>query len=232
MRPTYALNLAAALSLAVCTPALLGAQSSANSQEANGSQAMSSQNQNSATSSMAANQMVPARAGLVQSINAKDAKQGQEFKVKLPRKVHLKDGTELPGGTMLIGKIGQDDMNIKGRSKLVLCIDHAQLKDGKTLPVKATIVGIYPPGAQTDEYYTPAAGDQMPNTWHKGIVRVDEIDALHNVDLHSNIDSKNSGVLVSKKDDDIKLKPGTELALAIADESHQQSMNGGGSGSH
>jgi hypothetical protein len=226
MKPTYALNLAAALSLAVCTPALLGAQSSTNPQDTNGSQAMSSQSRNSQAS-----QMVPARAGLVETIDAKNVKQGQEFKAKLPRKVHLKDGTELPGGTMLIGKIGQDDMNVQGRSKLVLCIDKAQLKDGKTIPVKATIVGIYRPGAEADEYYTPAAGDQMPNTWHNGIVKVDEIDALHNVDLHSNIQSQNSGVLVSKKDDDIKLKPGTELALAIADDSHQQSMNGG-SGSH
>ena len=227
MRHTYALNLAAALSLAVCTPALLGAQSSTNPQATNGSRTMSSQSQNSQSS-----QMVPARAGLVQTIDAKDAKQGQEFKAKLPRKVHLKDGTELPGGTMLIGKIGQDDMNVKGRSKLVLCIDKAQLKDGKTVPVKATIVGIYRPGAEADDYYTPAAGDQMPNTWHKGIMKVDEIDALHNVDLHSNVKSKNSGVLVSKKDDDIKLKPGTELALAIAGENPQQGMNNGGSGSH
>lgn len=231
MRCNYAVNLAAALSLAVCTPALLGAQSSTNPQDTNGSQAMSSQNGSSQTSSMQAGQMVPTRAGLMQTIDAKNAKQGQEFKAKLPRKVHLKDGTELPGGTVLIGKIGQDDMNVQGRSKLVLCIDQARLKDGKTVPVKATIVGIYRPGAQEDEYYTPAAGDQMPNTWHKGIMRVDEIDALHNVDLHSNIKSQNSGVLVSKKDDDIKLKPGTELALAIAGENQQEGMNGG-SGSH
>lgn len=231
MRCNYAVNLAAALSLAVCTPALLGAQSSTNPQNTNGSQAMSSQNQSSQMSSVPASQMVPTRAGLMQTIDAKNAKQGQEFKAKLPHKVHLKDGTELPANTVLIGKIGQDDMNVQGRSKLVLCINQARLKDGKTVPVKATIVGIYRPGSQDDEAYTPAAGDQMPNTWHKGIMRVDEIDALHNVDLHSNIKSQNSGVLVSKKEDDIKLKPGTELALAIAGENQQQGMTGG-SGSH
>lgn len=232
MKPNLALILTAALGVAVCTPALAGAQNSASPQDTNGSQTMASQDENNSTSSAQASQMVPTRAGLVQTIDAKDAKPGQEFKAKLPSKVHLKDGTELPGGTMLIGKIGQDDQNVNGRSKLVLCINQAQLKDGKTVPVKATIVGIYRPGSRTDEYYTPAAGDQMPNTWHKGIVKVDQIDALHNVDLHSDIQSKNSGVLVSKKDDDIKLKPGTELALAITDENHQQGMNGGGPGGH
>lgn len=232
MRPNHVVTVTAALALAVCAPALVSAQSSTNSQDTNGAQTMSSQDQNNSMSGAQANQMVAARAGLIQTIDAKNAKQGEEFKAKLPGKVHLKDGTELPGGTMLIGKIGQDDMNVKGRSKLVLCIDKAQLKDGKVIPVKATIVGIYRPGAEADEYYIPAAGDQVPNDWHRGIVKVDEIDALHNVDLHSDIQSQNSGVLVSKKNDDIKLKTGTELALAIAGETHQESMNNGGSGSH
>jgi hypothetical protein len=231
MKPNHALTMTAALALAVCTPALLGAQSSNNPADTNSSQATSSQEQNVSMSSVQANQMVPSRADLVQTINAKDAKQGQEFKAKLPHRVHLKDGTVLPANTILIGKVGRDDMNVKGRSKLVLCIDQAQLKDGKTMPVKATIVGIYRPGLQEGENYPTAAGDQAPNDWHRGIIKIDQIDALHNVDLHSDIKSQNSGVLVSKKDDDIKLKPGTELALAIADDSHQQSMNGG-SGSH
>lgn len=227
MRPTYALNLAAALSLAVCTPAFLGAQGSTNPQDTDGSHAMSSQDQKSQAA-----QMVATRAELEQTINAKDAKQGQEFKAKLPHKVQLKDGTVLPANTMLIGKVGQDDMNVQGRSKLVLWIDQAQLKDGKLVPVKATIVGIYRPGDQTGDDYPTAAGDQMPNDWHRGIIKIDEIDALHNVDLHSDLKSRNSGVLVSKKEDNIKLSRGTELALAIAGESQQQSLNNGGPGSH
>lgn len=203
----------AALCLAVCMPAVK-AQGSSNAEDA---------------SEVAPSQMVATRADLITTIDAKDARTSQVFKAKLPHKVHLKDGAELPSGTMLIGKVGEDDMNISGKSKLVLCIDHAVLKDGKTVPVKATIVGIFRPGQQDTAYYQAAAdGDQAPNPWHSGIIKVDELDALHDVDLHSNLNSRNSGVLVSTKEDDIKLKSGTELALAIAETGHdQQGMDSG-----
>ena len=63
------------------------------------------------------------------------------------------------------------------------------------------------------------AGDQEPNSWNRQFTQVDQIGALSGVDLHSKISSQNSGVLVSTKKDDIKIKDGTELALAIAGES-------------
>lgn len=237
MKSKHAITFAAALSLAFCTPALLRAQSATSPADTNGSQTMSSQtmsadqnsqaNQKGNQNTVPASQMVATRAALQNTLDAKGAHSGQQFEAKLPHSVKLKDGTKLPGGTMLIGKIGNDDMGLQGKSKLVLCIDQAKLKDGKTVPVKATVVGVYPPGTQTSEYYmgTPA-GDQVSNPWHNGVTRIDEIDALHNVDLHSNLKSQNSGVLVSKDNDNIKLKSGTELALAIAGEpSNQQNMN-------
>lgn len=195
--------LMAALSLALWMPTVVSAQASSTPQDMTGN-------------SVSAGQMVATRAGLVGTLNAKDSKPGEEFQAKLPRKVLLKDGTELPAGTMLIGKVGQDDMNVDGKSKLVLCIDEAKLKDGKTVAVKATIVGIYRPGADSADSNQSAVGDQGPNPWHDGITKIDEMDALHHVDLHSDLHSANSGVLVSKDGNDITLKSGTELALAIA----------------
>ena len=195
--------LMAALSLALWMPTVVSAQASSDPQSMTGN-------------SVSAGQMVATRAGLVGTLNAKDSKPGEEFQAKLPRKVLLKDGTELPAGTMLIGKVGQDDMNVDGKSKLVLCIDTAKLKDGKTVAVKATIVGIYRPGDGSADDNQSAAGDQGPNPWHDGITKIDEMDALRHVDLHSDLNSANSGVLVSKGGDDITLKSGTELALAIA----------------
>lgn len=235
MKSKHALTLAAALSLAYCAPAALSAQSATSPADTNGAQTMSSaqNSQNDNPNTVSASQMVATRAALQNTIDARDSRAGQQFEAKLPHAVKLKDGTKLPGGTMLIGKIGQDDMGLQGRSKLVLCIDEARLKNGKTVPVKATVVGVYPPGTQTSEYYlTNPAGDQVVNPWHNGVTRIDELGALHNVDLHSNLNSKNSGVLVSKDDDNIKLKSGTELALAIAGEpnGNQQGMNNNGSG--
>ena len=121
-----------------------------------------------------------------------------------------------------------DDMKEQGQSKMALCIYQANLKDGKNIPVKATIVGIYGPGAGRDEPYPVAQGDQVSNIWTHKTLGVDQLGALHDVDLHSKISSNNSGVLVSTKKDDFKLGRGTEFALAITDQQPgQQSSNAG-----
>lgn len=182
-----------------------------------------------------AQDMVPAQAALDRTLDAKDARSGQPFQAKLANKVQLKDGQELPRGTMLLGKVGHDDMEATGKSKLVLRIDQAKLKDGKAIPLKATIVGIYGPnsGDADTAGYTVNPGEQEANVWNRNITQVDEIGALSGVDLHSKISSQNSGVLVSTKKDDIKLQRGTELALAIGSENQNQnqSQNNGSGGS-
>lgn len=222
MKASSTLLSIAALGLAFVLPA--AAQSSSQND-------MNSTPANSASSSTdgqaEAAQMVPARAAIDHSLDAKDVKPGQTFQAKLASKVRLKDGQELPRGTVLVGKVGQDDMNESGRSKLALCIDQARLKDGKTIPIKATIVGVYGPeaGDADTEDYTVAMGDQVPNDWGHSVLQVDQIGALSGVDLHSKIGSQNSGVLVSTKKDDIKLKTGTELALAVGPPSQNESDN-------
>lgn len=238
MKPNTTVSIAAAFSLALCMAVGANAQVGdpqavqappihhSQSADTTNQQKNNSMNQNSTAE---AKEMVATSGALVNTLDSKKAKQGQEFRIKLPRKVTLKNGTEIPANSILVGKVGQDDMNQAGKSKLVLCIDHAQLKGRKTMSVKADIVGIAPPGLQSSEYYMPqASGDQSPNPWHNGVTKIDEIDALHNVDLHSNVNSKNSAVLVSKKDDDIKIKSGTQIDLAIApanDTNQQQGMN-------
>ncbi len=214
---TAGLLSAAALAAAILIPPVASAQSTSNSN-------INDHPSRSATANRGlseAAQMVPARAALDSTLDAKDARPGQPFQAKLADKVQLKDGQELPRGTMLVGKVGTDDMNEAGKSKLALCIDEAKLKDGKTIPLKATIVGVYGPnsGDADTADYTVSAGDQEPNNWNRQFTQTDQIGALSGVDLHSKISSQNSGVLVSTKKDDIKIKDGTELALAIAGES-------------
>ena len=209
----------AALSVAFVIP--LAAQSSNTSNQP-------TSNQTTSTWRAEADQMVPTRAAIDRTLDAKNSKPGTEFTARLPRKVHLKDGTELPAGTVLVGQVAVDDLNESGQSKLALCIDQAKLKDGKTIPVKATIVGVYAPGAGAWTPYDIAPGDQVPNDWSNGTRQVIQPNVFRGVDLHSRITSKNSGVLVSTREDDIRLKRGTELALAITDENPQQGANMGG----
>ena len=118
----------------------------------------------SASGKAEAGEMVPAQAALDGTLDAKDVRPGQPFQAKLADTVQLKDGQELPRGTMLVGKVGTDDMNEAGRSKLVLCIDEAKLKDGKTIPLKATIVGIYGPNSGRRGHSGLQRGRRRPGT--------------------------------------------------------------------
>jgi hypothetical protein len=193
---------------------------------------MNSTGQNSTNSAEArqeAGDMVPARAYLVRKMDAKDEKPGTRFEVILADTVHLKNGTELPRGTRLIGTVATDDLNMKGNSKLALRITQADLKDGKTIPVKATIVGVWGPESENALGYNVAPGQQQPNDWNRSTLGIDQLGALPGVELHSRIAANNSGVFVTKKKDDVKLSVGSELALAIAAQGSvgQGSQNGG-----
>lgn len=174
--------------------------------------------------------MVPAQGALLVDIDAKKDQQGKTFQVRLVKKVRLQDGTELPSGTILVGQIAQDDMQVTGNSKLVLRITEAQPKGGSALPIKATIVGLAGPEATDAAGHGVMPGEQDNNTWTDKTVAVDQVDALPHVDLHSNVASKNSGALVSDKDD-VKLKKGSEIMLAIGSASANSTSTTGTSSS-
>jgi hypothetical protein len=162
---------------------------------------------NSSGGQQEATMMVPAEANLSKALDAKKLQPGKQFSAKLADTVHLKNGPKLPRGTELIGTVGTDDMQLNGNSKLALRITEAKLKDGKTIPIKATIVGIAPSG-------TPEYSDSNP--WTSATLQVDQVGAMKDVDLHSRIAGNNSGVFVTTTKDDVKLGSGSEIMLAIA----------------
>lgn len=162
-----------------------------------------------------ARMMVPTQAALIRAIDARKAMLGDTVRAKLSMKARLKNGTELPSGTILIGTVTADDLNMAGKAKLTLRFTDAKLKNGKVIPIKATIVGLFPPSGADGFDNTGAPGDQIANTWNDQTLQVDELEAVSGVDLHSRVASKNSGTLVSTRKKDIKLPAGSELALAI-----------------
>jgi len=211
----------AALSLAVLVPTFTlpaytqpqPAQSQASSQD----------------SAAPAMHMVPARAALNGALVASKVKAGDEFRATLAEKVQLQNGPKLPAGTVLIGQISTDDTNQAGTSKLALRFTSAKLKDGQTVPIKATIVGILDTGLANEDTYRLNPNGQTPASWNDGTLTVDQIGAMNGVDLHSKIASQNSGVFVSTKDN-IKLVNGGELELAIAQQPHPTQQAAGANG--
>lgn len=168
--------------------------------------------------------LVPASALLLDTLDAKKLQPGASFTARLNTKVHLANGTELPAGTVLQGTVTSDDMNLQGTSKLALQFTTAQLKNGQSVPIKAAIVGLYSNDGLDDDAYNGWAD------WTKQTVGVEQLDVLSGVDLHSKIDSQNSGVFVTTRKDDVKLGRGSNFSLAIAAEPGAQTNPAAASG--
>ncbi|HTW81688.1 MAG TPA: hypothetical protein VME23_19225 [Terracidiphilus sp.] len=167
-------------------------------------------NTQSAEQVEAAKQMVPAEVKLTSTLDARKDQPGSTFEAKLDGTVHLKDGTELPHGTVLMGKVVTDKMQSSGTSRLALRFTEAKLKDGKTVPIEATIVGISGPAGD----YT-AGGVTGPIPWDGTSVQYDNIGVISHVDLHSRIGGMNSGTLVANDKSDMKLTTGSRFSLAL-----------------
>ena len=160
-------------------------------------------------------QMVPANAILSRTVDTKNDRPDSTVEARIRNKVTLSDGTVLPSGALLIGKVVQNDAQAAaGKSELALLFNQARLKDGTVVPVKATIVGLYAPGSG-DSGDNVNADNDLPNSWTPKTSDVDQISVTSGVDLHSDIGSENSGVLVSATKRNIKVNAGSELQLAI-----------------
>lgn len=239
MGPKFSTALAIAAALFILPPSgfaqAYNAQSSqtmqGNTQSSHWAQGNAQSNQpmqNATTSRRAsreAKQMVSATAVFTSDIDARTASPGSQFRAKLQKDVQLENGPKLPAGTVLIGRI-VNDTHSADQARLALQFTKADLKNGRTVPIKATIVDVYqmPDWAEADEYGVVS----QPTPWSSKTTAVDQIDALSGVDLHSNIASPNSGVFVSTKKDDIKLSKdlGVELAIATQGGANQTAVGG------
>lgn len=204
-RSIFAVSIAFATCAFLC-PNLTLAQSSAQTPA-------SDQNMSASANSGDASQMVPAQATLAQAIDAKKMHSGQKFEAKLTDTVHLKNGTELPKGTTLVGTVATDKMGVDGKSTLALRFTKADVKGGKVIPIEATIVGVAPPAYGSA--WDGTASQAPPTPWNGKTLQVDEIGVISGVDLHSKIAAQNSAVFVSSKKDNMKLSNQSQLSLAI-----------------
>ena len=203
MKREAAISLSIAVaSLALLCPQFLHAGSVAGAQPAKRAVSADAQKRD-------AGMMVPAQAALAKELDSKKMQPGHKFQAVLSNVVHLKSGLELPRGTILLGMVTTDQMEVKGTSRLALRFTQAKLKNGKVIPIMATIMGISPPAYGSLD-------NQTANSWDGKTLQMDQVDAISGVDLHSAIARRNSGVFVSNKKDDVKLSAGSQMALAIA----------------
>jgi hypothetical protein len=90
-------------------------------------------------------QMVGVRARLEAALNSKTAVEGMPVQARPEVKVHLADGVDVDSSSRLIGKIGTVKASVAGSDSMVSVIfDKVRLRDGREIPVKATILWVGP----------------------------------------------------------------------------------------
>jgi hypothetical protein len=100
-------------------------------------------------------QMVNLIATVDKSIDTKKAKAGDPFNAKVATAGKLDDGTEVAIGSVLEGHVDSvTPSQNKGDSVLTVTIDKLDIKNGKEIPIKATITGVASTSDEDDKGYS------------------------------------------------------------------------------
>ena len=105
--------------------------------------------------------MVNVMADVEKAIDTKKAKTGDPVTARTTAATALSDGTQVPAGSILAGHIDTvTPSEKKSDATLVLTFDKLQIKNGKEIPIKATIVSVASTGptfGSDDKPYDPSS---------------------------------------------------------------------------
>jgi hypothetical protein len=158
--------------------------------------------------------MVQGEATLLDSIDGAKLQPGTAFHAKLIANVQLEGGPVLPMGTVLTGEIvaGQP----ANPSKLALRFTTATLKNGTTLPIKATILERGDDESASINGFPSSSHYPAPNLIQDGAESFDQTGFVKGVDLHSDFASNDSATFTASPDKDIKIRKGSDIVIALA----------------
>jgi len=109
-------------------------------------------------------QMVNLVATVDKSIDTKKAKAGDPFDAKVATAGKLDDGTDVPIGSILEGHVDSvTPSEKKGDSVLTVTIDRLAIKNGKEIPVKATITQVASTSDEDDKGYSDPSSYRAQN---------------------------------------------------------------------
>ena len=162
-----------------------------------------------------AQSLVGVNTKLDRTLDSKSAAVGQVVTAKLDGTVTTADGTKLPRGTELVGKIAEVK-NANGNPVSVsLLFTSAKLKDGKEIPVKATVLAAFPEADPVGVSLGDVATQQAPEKVDGDGTFNQQPGALSHVALTSAVKSPDSGTFSSTAGN-FKLYAGTFLQVGIA----------------
>jgi hypothetical protein len=115
--------------------------------------------------------MSPVNGELVSKLDSKTAKTGDSVVVQTKTSAKTADGTEIPKGSKLVGRVMAVHASAPGEnSQVVVQFDHLELKGGQSVPVHSQIQAIAPAGGEASTSdsaalasRSPAAGSSNPS---------------------------------------------------------------------
>lgn len=149
---------------------------------------------------------------LLTPLDSQTAKVGQQVAVKLNDSVKITSGETLPKGAELLGSVSEvKPAEGRNPASVTVVFNTAQLKGGKKVPVKATVLAAYPPAGGSDLDVIGVAPAQVDAKYS-----VDqEAGALPGVTLKSAVQNSDSGTF-SKGNGNFKVAAGSFLQVGIA----------------
>ena len=155
-------------------------------------------------------------ARLDRTLDSQTAKPGERIEAKLDHTVKTPDGMELPGGTQLMGRVAAvTPSQADGPSTISVLFNKAELKNGRTIPVKVTVTGAFP----NDENQLAGYGEASMGPAERHVSLKDRFDqepgTLSHIAMMSRASGANSATF-SDKQGNVKLRAGTFLQLGIA----------------
>ncbi|HEX3662899.1 MAG TPA: hypothetical protein VHU89_15800 [Acidobacteriaceae bacterium] len=147
------------------------------------------------------------------TLESKSARVGEPVTATLRESVK-RDGLNLPRGTELVGKVAAvNAAQNGGQSSLSLLFTTAKLKDGKEVPVKATIIAAFPRSVNDSGDGSGATLGEPPQQVPSDGVFDQEPGALSHVTMTSAVKNDESATFTSSRE--FKLQAGTFLQLGV-----------------
>ena len=107
----------------------------------------------------------PVNAELVSKLDSKTAKTGDNVVAQTTSSVKTADGTEIPKGSKLMGRVIAAQPSASGtNSQVALLFDHIEIKGGQSLAVHSQIQSITPSGGAEPGSASGAAAMSAPQT--------------------------------------------------------------------
>jgi hypothetical protein len=171
-------------------------------------------------------QLVGVTARLDHALDSASAQQGQKVDAKLDGTVKTAQGVKLEKGTVLMGTVTGVQVSANGGpSSLTLAFTTAVTKDGKQIPVKATMLSAYPSSSNDLATYGIDDMGSAPRHIDPNENIDQESGLLNHISLHARVQAQDSGTFM-KQDGNLKLAVGTYLQLGIAPVNGNMAANG------